>query len=75
MELLFDEFKREIIQFGKIGMFVLDEASKKNLLYALVRANYNPHKGFNDRFLDAIFVEEYDHRIARFLIIKSLAIR
>lgn len=72
MELLFDEFKREIIQFGKIGMFVLDEASKKNLLYALVRANYNPHKGFNDRFLDAIFVEEYDHRIARFLIIKSL---
>ena len=31
MELLFDEFKREIIQFGKIGMFVLDEAYCLNI--------------------------------------------
>ena len=72
MELLLDEFRTEIFQFGKIGMFTLDEISKKNLLYALVRANYNAHKGFNDCFLDAVFLEEYDNRIVRFLIIKSL---
>ena len=72
IEFLFDEFKTEIFQFEKIGMFIFDKNSKKNLLYALVRAYYAVHKGFNDHFLDAIFSEEYDQRIARFLIINHL---
>ena len=72
IEFLFDEFKSEIFQCKKIGLFVFDKNSKKNLLYAFVRAHYAVHKGFNDHFLDAIFSEEYDHRIARFLIINHL---
>ena len=53
IEFLFDEFKTEIFQFEKIGMFIFDKNSKKNLLYA--HAYYDVHKGFNDHFLDNIF--------------------
>jgi len=67
---MLDEYFKKL----KIGLFRIDNDSKRNLLYAAFRAKYIQDQKFHEEILQRYLHEIYDHRIIRYVIIKSIQI-